>query len=55
MQYLSAVETAAHLKDHVFPRLPVRHWVLSVPKRLRYYMQRYGAALHIGAIALAKP
>ena len=26
------VETAAHLTDHVFPRLPVRQWVLSVPK-----------------------
>jgi hypothetical protein len=24
-------ETAAHLTDHVFPRLPVRQWVLSVP------------------------
>jgi hypothetical protein len=23
-----------------FPRLPVRQWVLSVPKRLRYLMQR---------------
>jgi len=30
------VETAAHLTDHVFHRLPVRQWVLSVPKRLRY-------------------
>ena len=38
-------ETAAHLTDHVFPRLPVRQWVLSVPKRLRYYMQRDGATL----------
>ena len=27
------VETAAQLSDHVFPRLPVRQWVLSVPKR----------------------
>ena len=34
------VETAAHLSDHVFPRQPVRQWVLSVPKRLRYFMQR---------------
>ena len=34
------VETAAHLADHVFPRLPVRQWVLSVPKRLRYFLQR---------------
>jgi hypothetical protein len=33
------VETAAHLADHVLPRLPVRQWVLSVPKRLRYYLQ----------------
>jgi hypothetical protein len=41
------VETAAHLTDHVFPRLPVRQWVLSVPKRLRYYMQRDGAVLNM--------
>ena len=39
-------ETAAHLTDHVFPRLPVRQWVLSVPKRLRYFMQRDGATLN---------
>ena len=39
-------ETAAHLADHVFPRLPVRQWVLSVPKRLRYFLQRDGAALN---------
>ncbi len=30
---------------HVFPRLPVRQWVLSVPKRLRCFMQRDGAVL----------
>jgi hypothetical protein len=36
---------AAHLTDHVFPCLPVRQWVLSVPKRLRYFMQRDGAVL----------
>jgi len=36
------VETAAHLTDHVFLRLPVRRWMLSVPKRLRYFMQRDG-------------
>ena len=41
------VETAAHLADHVFPRLPVRQWVLSVLKRLRYFMQRDGAALNM--------
>ena len=34
------VETAAHLVDHVFPRLPVRQWALSVPKRLRYFEQQ---------------
>ena len=34
------VETAAHLADHVIPRLPVRQWVLSVPKRLRYHLER---------------
>ena len=41
------VETAAHLTDHVFPRLPVRQWMLSVPKRLRYFMQRDGAVLNM--------
>jgi hypothetical protein len=42
------VETAAHLCDHVSPRLPVRQWVLSVPKRLRYFLQRDGAVLNMG-------
>ena len=41
------VETAAHLTDHVFPHLAVRQWVLSVPKRLRYFMQRDGAVLNL--------
>ncbi len=36
----------AHLCDHVFPHLPVRQWVLSVPKRLRYYLQRDKGALN---------
>lgn len=40
-------ETAAHLTDHVFPRLSVRQWVLSVPKRLLYYMQRDSAVLSL--------
>ncbi len=39
------VETAAHLNAPRLPRLPVRQWVLSVPKRLRYFMQRDGAVL----------
>jgi len=41
------VETAAHLVDHVLPHLPVRQWVLSVPKRLRYFMQRDGSVLNM--------
>ena len=31
-------EIAAHLVDHVIPYFPVRQWVLSLPKRLRYYI-----------------
>ena len=38
-------EVAAHLVEHVFPVLPVRQWVLSIPKRLRYFLQRDPAAL----------
>ena len=45
------VKTAAHLTDHVFPPLPVRQWVLAVPKRLRYFLHRdadlQGAALRL--------
>ena len=33
------VEVAAHMVENVFPRLPVRQWVLSFPKRLRYFLQ----------------
>jgi hypothetical protein len=44
-------ETAAHLADHVFLPLPVRQWVLSIPKRLRYFLQHepeaISAVLHI--------
>ncbi len=29
-------ERAAHLADHVFPEVPVRQWVLTLPVRLRY-------------------
>jgi hypothetical protein len=29
-------DTAAHLVDRVFPRVPVRQWVLSFPHDLRY-------------------
>ena len=34
------VETAAHLTDDVLPPLPVRQWVLSLPKRLRPFLHR---------------
>jgi hypothetical protein len=44
-------ETAAHLVDHLIPPLPVGQWVLSVPKRLRWYRERgpraVSAVLHI--------
>jgi hypothetical protein len=33
-------ETVAHLVDHVFPSLPVRQWVISFPKPLRYFLHR---------------
>ena len=31
-------ERAAHLVDHVFPGVPVRQWVLSLPHRIRYVL-----------------
>jgi len=44
-------ETAAHLVDHVIPYVPVRKFVLSVPKRLRPFLHRRprtaSAVLHI--------
>ncbi|MEJ2542208.1 MAG: transposase, partial [Gemmatimonadota bacterium] len=44
-------EVAAHLRDRVIPRVPVRQWVLSVPKRLRPTLARdpdlAGAVLRI--------
>ena len=33
-------ETAAHLVDHVIPAVPVRQWVLSLPKRLHWHLHR---------------
>jgi hypothetical protein len=32
------VEVAAHLTDHVLPPLPIRQWVLSLPKRIRPFL-----------------
>ena len=40
------VETAAHLADHVIARLPLRQWVLAVPKRLRHHLERDCAVLN---------
>ena len=40
------VETAAHLADHVIARLPLRQWVFSAPKRLRYHLERDCAVLN---------
>jgi hypothetical protein len=41
-----AAETAAHLVDRVLPRLPVRQWVLSLPKRLRHHLHHDREALN---------
>lgn len=50
------VETAAHLVDHVIPRVPMRQWVLTVPKRIRYFLQRnprlFGGVLRVFMRAL---
>ena len=44
-------EVAAHLSDNVVPAVPMRQWVLSVPKRLRPHLMRdselAGAVLRI--------
>lgn len=45
------VATAAHLTDHVLPDLPVRQWVLAVPQRLRYFLER-DAALQVAGLRL---
>ena len=50
------VETAAHLTDLVLPRVPFRQWVISVPKRVRYFLrcesETVGAVLRIFMRAL---
>ena len=40
------VETAAHMVDEVFAQVPVRQWVLSFPKRLRYFLVRDAGLLN---------
>lgn len=34
------VQTAAHLVDHRIPPVPMRQWVLALPKRLRWHLYR---------------
>ena len=52
-------EVAAHLTDQVLPHLPVRQWVLSLPKRLRPFLHHHpdvaGAVLRVflGAVRTA--
>ena len=33
------VQTAAHITDNLFPRVPSRQWVISFPKRIRPYFK----------------
>jgi hypothetical protein len=39
-------ELAAHLVDQVFPKVPVRQWVITFPKRLRFFLHRDSALLN---------
>ena len=38
-------ETAAQLVEHVFPQVPVRQWVVTFPRRLRFFLHRNPALL----------
>ena len=44
-------DTAAHLVDRVFPRVPIRQWVLSLPYALRYRLA-YDAGLMRDVLAI---
>jgi len=44
-------DTAARLVDRVFPRVPVRQWVLSFPHDLRYRLA-YVASLVTGILII---
>ena len=44
-------DTAAHLVDRVFPHVPVRQWVLSLPFALRYRLA-YDAKLVTGVLQI---
>ena len=48
-------QTASHLVDHVIPPVPVRQWVISVPKRLRCFVaDRPNAVAALTKIFLAE-
>ena len=34
------IATATHIVEAVLPKVPLRQWVLSVPKWIRYYLAR---------------
>ena len=41
MQYQTyVIATATHIVEEVLPKLPLRQWVLSVPKWIRYYLAK---------------
>jgi hypothetical protein len=44
-------DTAEHLVRNVFPAVPVRQWVLSFPRRVRFLAARYPAFASRGARA----
>ena len=48
------VATAAHITDHVLPDLPLRQWVLAVPKRLRYFLERDAERLTFFAVGCSR-
>jgi hypothetical protein len=33
-------EAPAHVVEHVFPQVPVRQWVVTFPRRLRFFLHR---------------
>ena len=48
-------ETATHLTDHVIPPVPVRQWMISVPKRLRCVLTDRPAAVRAGRVKRLVP
>ena len=42
---LHSIQASQRQTEALHPRQPVRQWALSVPKRLRYFMQRDGPVL----------